>query len=175
MALPKPPWNVRAAKLCDDTNPSPFSSYFYSSSPSSSFSPSPSSSYFVFFYPTTIPLQVFTALRAGLPQVALQAAERAQDPSGLSRCGVTSLRPLLAAWLSDREGFRAQYGASMERECERYRAVSGGVGGGKEAGAGQVGGNPSLQPLSTVFHSLHITHSNIALQQPLFISITAFH
>lgn len=61
---------------------------------------------------------MFFALRAGLTDAALRAAERAVDTSQ-PRAAPTSLRPLLAQWLADSAGVRAKHGARLAQECER--------------------------------------------------------
>ena len=49
---------------------------------------------------------------------ALKAADRCLDVAA-SRASSSSIKSLVQHWLEDKNGFRAQYGASMQQQCDR--------------------------------------------------------
>lgn len=62
--------------------------------------------------------QVYFALRAGLGDVALRAAERAND-AVLQRSTHRTLKQLLQYWVESPGRFQAQHGGQLLQDCER--------------------------------------------------------
>jgi hypothetical protein len=62
--------------------------------------------------------QVYYSLRAGLPEVALKAAEKATDAVQARNTGAT-VKQLLQHWLDNPVSFRDKHGAQLVGDCER--------------------------------------------------------
>lgn len=64
------------------------------------------------------PGQIYFSLRAGLPEVALKAAEKASDAVQQRNTGA-SVKQLLQFWLDNPAAFREKHGAQLVGDCER--------------------------------------------------------
>lgn len=61
---------------------------------------------------------MYFSLRAGLPEVALKAAEKASDAVQQRNTGLT-VKQLLQHWLDNPASFREKHGSQLTGDCER--------------------------------------------------------